>query len=230
MSEMGIFETMYSARAIRRFRPDPIPDAIISRLLEAATRAPSAGNSQDWLFVVITDVAQRQKVGDIYRRASMWVRPIYENNPRPAHMNPAQYERFWKSGTYLHEHMGDAPVLIVPCLRLRAHDLPASLPDEARASMVREFPWRAGASIYPAMQNIILACRALGLGSVLTTNHMLLEDEMKQALGLPADVMTFGLLPVGYPVGKFGPVVREPIGAVAVRDRFPQPWKESGLE
>jgi nitroreductase len=226
MSEIGIFETMYSARAIRRFKPDPVPDSIISKILDAAIRAPSAGNSQDWLFVVITDADQRGKVAEIYRRASMWVRPVYESNAPPAHMDAARYERFWKSGTYLHEHMADAPVLIVPCLRLQPRNLPASLPQEARSAMEREFSWRAGASIYPAVQNIILACRALGLGTVLTTNHMLLEDEMKQALGLDADVRTFGLMPIGYPAGRFGPVVRKPISEVAFRDRFPNQWKE----
>ncbi len=226
MGEMGIFQTMYSARAMRRFKTDPVPDAIISKILDAAIRAPSAGNAQDWLFVVITDAAQRQRVADIYRRASMWVRQVCESKEPPEHMDAAHYQRFWKSGTYLHEHMAEAPVLIVPCLHLRPRNLPASLPEEARAAMDRESPWRAGASIYPAVQNIILACRALGLGTVLTTNHMLLEDEMKQALGLGADMMTFGLMPVGYPVGKFGQVVRKPIAEVAFRDRFSQSWHE----
>jgi nitroreductase len=226
MSEIGIFDTMYSARAMRRFKSDPVPDAILSRILDAAIRAPSAGNSQQWLFIVITDAAQRQKVGDIYRRASMWVRQVYENNPPAADANRPQYERMLKSGFFLHEHMADAPVLLVPCLRLQHPDLPVSLPEEARTAISREFPWRAGASIYPAVQNIILACRALGLGTVLTTNHMLLEDEMKRVLGLPPDVMTFGLMPIGYPVGKYGPVVRKPIADVAFRDRFPQRWQE----
>jgi nitroreductase len=222
MSEMGIFETMYSARAMRRFKPDPVPEEVISKILDTAIRAPSAGNTQDWLFIVVTDAAQRQKVGEIYRRASMWVRQVYENN-QPA-VSTSQYERMLKAGFYLHEHMADPPVLIVPCLRLRDRNLPESLPEEARLAMGREFPWRAGASIYPAVQNILLACRALGLGAVLTTNHMLLEDEMKQALGLPADVMTFGLIPVGYPIDKFGPVKRRPVNEVAFRDRFLQGW------
>src|SRR5579872_3761004 len=169
MSEMGIFETICSARAMRRFKSDPVPDEVISRILEAAIRAPSAGNAQDWLFMVITDTAQRQKVGEIFRRASMWVRQVYENNPPAANDNTPQYQRMLKAGFYLHEHMADAPVLIVPCLRLRQPNLPASLPEEARIAMAREFPWRAGASIYPAVQNILLACRALGLGAVLTT-------------------------------------------------------------
>lgn len=156
----------------------------------------------------------------------MSVRLVYKNNAPPAHMNAAQYERFWKSGAYLHEHMAEAPVHIVPCLRLRSPNLPASLPEEVRNAMAREFPWRAGASIYPAVQNIILACRAFGLGTVLTTNHMLLEDEMKQALGLGIDVTTFGVMPIGYAVGNFGPVVRKPIAEVAFRNRFPQRWGE----
>jgi nitroreductase len=226
MSEMGIFETISSARAMRRFKSDPVPDEVISKILDAAIRAPSAGNAQDWLFIVITDAGQRQKVGEIYRRASMWVRQVYESNPPAADANRSQYERMLKAGFYLHEHMADAPVLIVPCLRLRQPNLPASLPEEARAAMARESTWRAGASIYPAVQNILLACRALGLGAVLTTNHMLLEDEMKQVLGLSADVMTFGLIPIGYPIGKFGPVVRRPAYEVAFRDRFPQRWQK----
>jgi nitroreductase len=225
MNEMGIFETMYSARAMRRFKPDIVPDAVVGKILDAAIRAPSAGNAQDWLFIVITEASQRQKVGEIYRRASMAVRQVYESNT-PLDNAKAQYERMLKSGFYLHEHMADAPVLIVPCLRLRQPNLPISLSEEARTAIAREFPWRAGASIYPAVQNILLACRALGLGAVLTTNHMLLEDEMKLVLGLEADVMTFGLIPIGYPAGKFGPVVRKPVGEVVFRDRFPQRWQE----
>jgi len=102
----------------------------------------------------------------------MTVRQVHENNAPPN--ASVQYERMLKSGFYLHEHMADAPVLIVPCLRLRQPNLPASLSEEARTAIAREFPWRVGASIYPAVQNILLACRALGLGAVLTTNHMLL--------------------------------------------------------
>jgi nitroreductase len=156
----------------------------------------------------------------------MWVRQVYQNNPPAADAKMPQYQRMLKSGFYLHEHMADAPVLLVPCLRLRQPDLPTSLTEEARSAISSEFPWRAGASIYPAVQNIILACRALGLGTVLTTNHMLLEADMKQVLGLPPDVMTFGLMPIGYPVGRFGTVVRKRVAEIAIRDRFPQRWQE----
>lgn len=94
------------------------------------------------------------------------------------------------------------------------------LPRETQLAMMNSFPWMAGASIYPAVENIILACRALGLGTCLTTNHMLLEDEVKQVIGLPADYRTFALLPIGYPINKFGPVNRRPLREVVAVDRF----------
>ena len=86
-------------------------------------------------------------------------------------------------------------------------------------------PWVAGASIYPAVQNIILACRALGLGTVLTTNHVVREAEVKRALELPEDVRTFGLMPIGYTDDKFGGVKRRPLSEVALHDRFGTPWR-----
>src|SRR5262249_42403085 len=112
------------------------------------------------------------------------------------------------------------------CLRLCQPKLPATLSEEARIAMAQQFPWRAGASIYPAVQNMLLACRALGLGAVLTTNHMLLEEDMKRVLRFPGEGMTFGLIPIGYPIGKFGPVVRKAVAEVAFRDRFPQTWPQ----
>ena len=85
--------------------------------------------------------------------------------------------------------------------------------------------WVAGASVYPAVQNIILACRALGLGTVLTTNHVVLEAEVKSALHLPDDVRTFALMPIGYTDDKLGGVKQRPLGEVAFRDQFGNPWR-----
>jgi len=225
MSEIGLFETIHSARAIRHFRADPVPHELLTKVLEAAIQAPSAGNRQNWLFVVVTDDAQRRNLGDIYRRASAWVREVYLTNSRPAHMSEEQYTRFWAGGVYLHEHMSDAPVLLLPCLRVTPRALPTSIPPQLRAEMESTVPWVAGASIYPAVQNIILACRALGLGTVLTTNHVLLEAEVKRVLELPEDVRTFGLMPIGYTDAKFGGVKRLPLSEVALHDRFGNPWR-----
>jgi nitroreductase len=204
-------------------RPDPVPEELITKVLDAAIRAPSAGNNQNWLFVVVTDAGQRRAIGDIYRRASVWVREKYASNSRPAHMDDAQYKKFWSGGVYLHEHMGEASVLLLPCLKVSTPVLPPSIPAGIRAEMVATASWTAGASIYPAVQNIILACRGLGLATVLTTNHVILEAEVRSVLSLPDDVRTFALMPIGFTDAKFGGVSRRPLSQVAVLNRFGNP-------
>ncbi|HTY55094.1 MAG TPA: nitroreductase family protein [Candidatus Binataceae bacterium] len=226
MAEIGLFETIHSARALRRFRPDPIPDEIITKVLDAAIRAPSAGDSQHWSFIVVRDPEQRRKIGAIYSKASKVIGWFYTGSERPAHMDEVQFRRFINSGTYLWEHMHEAPILLVACLRPRARSADG-MPPELLTQYRKAIPDLArmdGASIYPAVQNIILACRALGLGTVLTTNHVVYEDELKALLGIPAEVHTYALMPIGYPRGKFGPVKRRPVNEVAHLDRWSNYW------
>ena len=128
MPEIGLFEAMYSARALRRLKPDPVPQEIITRVLDAAIRAPSAGNAQNWAFVVVRDAAQRRALGAIYRKASDIAAEIYKARGRPEHMTEEQYRRFMNSGAYLWDHMGEAPVLLVPCLQERATPARATFP------------------------------------------------------------------------------------------------------
>ncbi|HVN27309.1 MAG TPA: nitroreductase family protein, partial [Candidatus Binataceae bacterium] len=104
MAELGVFEAIHTARALRRLKPDPVPPELINQVLEAGTCAPSGGNAQDWFFVVITDPEQRKRVGAAYAKASMRVRPFYENRPRPAHMSESEERHLKGSGFYLHEH------------------------------------------------------------------------------------------------------------------------------
>lgn len=227
MTEVGLFEAMYSARALRRFKPDPVPEEVLARILDAAIRAPSAGNAQNWAFVVVRDPEQRRRLGAIYRKAADIVSAIYAARGRPSHMNEDEYRRFMSSGSYLWDHLADAPVLLVACLRREVLPPVASLPPavQARFEDEREYAMRrAGASIYPAVQNIILACRALGLGTLITTNHMLYEDEVKALLELPDDMQTYALMPIGYPQGRFGPVKRRPLSEVVHLDRWSVPW------
>jgi nitroreductase len=227
MPEIGLFEAMYSARALRRLKPDPVPDAMITRVLDAAIRAPSAGNAQNWVFIVVRDAAQRHKLGVIYRKASDIASEIYKARGRPPHMTEDQYRRFMSSGAYLWEHMGEAPVLLVPSLRDRTPPPRETLPPSVQARYAAELAYEQrirGASIYPAVQNIILACRAFGLGTLITTNHIRCEDEVKVVLGLPADVSTYALMPIGFPEGKFGPLARKPVHEVAYADRWGHPW------
>ena len=228
MNEIGLFEAMYSARTLRRLKPDPVPDEIIKKILDAAIRAPSAGNSQHWTFIVVRDAENRHKLGAIYRKASDVAKAIYQARGRPAHLTDEQYQRMMASGAYLWEHMGDAPVLLVPCLRDRLPPPRETLPTEVQAIYEQELVYTdriRGASIYPAIENIILSCRALGLATLITTNHIRCENEVKALLGIPDDVFTYALMPIGYPENKFGPVKRRPVEEVAYVDRWGSPWR-----
>ena len=227
MTEISLFEAMYSARALRRLKPDPVPEALLTKLLDAAIRAPSAGNAQSWSFVVVRDGRQRARLGAIYRKASAIASAVYVQRGRLAHMSDDQYRRFMSSGAHLWDHMGEAPVLLVPCMQ--RPQLPPSdcLPPEVQARYDQELAYAErirGASIYPAVQNIILACRAFGLATLITTNHIRYETEVKAVLGIPPEVDTYALMPIGYPEGKFGPVARRPVVEVAYADRWAGRW------
>ena len=227
MSDIGLFEGIYSARALRRLKPDPVPEEIITKILDAAIRAPSAGNSQHWVFVVVRDPELRRELGLLYRKASDIAKAIYQARARPAHMTEKQYQRMMLSGAYLWEHIGEAPVLLVPCLRDRPAPPRETLPPAVQLIYQDEVAYTdriRGASIYPAVQNIILACRAFGLGTLITTNHIRYEGAVKALLEIPDGVSTYALMPIGYPEDKFGPVKRRPVNEVAYADRWGTTW------
>ena len=229
MTELDVFEAMHTARAMRRFKPDPVPEALITRILDAAIRAPSAGNAQNWAFVVVRDAERRRRLGAIYRKASDIASAMYAARGRPPHLSEAQFRRLMTSGAFLWDHMAEAPVILVPCQTQPRLPSPDALPPDIRARFADEQRYVErirGSSIYPAVQNVILACRALGLGTTITTNHLRCEDEVKAVLGVPDAVQTVALMPVGYPRDQFGPLVRRPLTDVAYADRWEQPWRE----
>jgi nitroreductase len=156
VTEISLFEAMYSARALRRLKPDPVPEEVLSKILDAAIRAPSAGNAQSWSFVVVRDAQQRAKLGAIYRKASQVASVMYANRERPAHMSDKQYRQFMSSGSHLWDHMGEVPVLLVPCLKHPSLPPCNSLPSEIQARYQQEIAYAErirGASIYPAALN-----------------------------------------------------------------------------
>ena len=227
MPDIGLFEAIYSARSIRRLKPDAVPEELITKILDAAIRAPSGGNTQSWAFLVVRDPDLRQRLGAIYRKASDIAAAVYAARGRPAHLTEGQFARMMAAGAHLWEHMGEAPVLLLLCARSPA--LPpreALLPDIAArwADEVAYADRIRGASIYPAVQNIILACRGLGLGTVITTNHIRCEDEVNALVGIPEDVSTFALMPIGWPIDNFGPLTRRPLAEIAHADRWGTPW------
>lgn len=227
MPEVGLFEAIHSARSIRRLKPDPVPEELIAAVLDAAIRAPSGGNSQSWAFIVVRDADRRRQLGAIYRKASDIAEAVYAARGRPPHLTERQFGRMMSAGAHLWEHMGEAPVLLVPCSRRPPLPAREALPPDIAAHWEDEVAYAErirGASIYPALQNILLACRGLGLGTVITTNHIRCEGEVKALLGIPEDVSTWALMPVGWPLDKFGPLTRRPLAEVAHADHWGTAW------
>jgi len=227
MPEMGLFEAIYSARSLRRLKPDPVPEELITKIIDAAICAPSGGNAQNWAFIVVRDSEQRRKLGIIYRKASDIAEAIYAARGRPPHLTERQFARLMATGAHLWQHMGEAPVLLLPCGRRPALPPREALPPDIAVRWEDEVAYAdriRGASIYPAVQNIILACRGLGLGTVITTNHLRIEAEFKAMLDIPDQVDTFALMPIGWPQGRFGPVNRRPLSEVAHADRWSSAW------
>src|SRR5437879_7776001 len=211
---MGLFETLYTNRAIRRFRPDPIPDSVLSTIIEAATQAPNGSNQQRWRFLVIRDPGVRRRVGDVYRRAMDELVPA----ETVAKDTDSVRRRVWEAGRRLAQHIGtEPPILILVCQE--GTSIPPARPvDTLYATRSR------GSSIYPAVQNLLLAARAYGLGGCLTATHLIYEEEIKAILGIPDHVNTFALVPLGYPEDRFGPVRRRPVDEVTYLDRWGEPF------
>jgi nitroreductase len=213
MAEPGIFEVIFSTRSMRRLKPDPVPDEVIYKILDAGIRAASGGNTQHWRFVVVKDPQVKRQVQQVYHKGWTEVQAMYRNRTPPEHMEEGKFRRLMDAAAYLAEHLAEVPVLLFACLKERP--MPAQL--------ATKLSRLSGSSIYPAVQNMLLACRALGLGATLTTVCSVYEEETRAVLGLPDDVSTYALLPIGYPRGKFGPVQRVAVEEVTCVDRWGTP-------
>lgn len=210
MGEIGLFETLYSLRAMRRLKKDPVPDDLLHQVIEAGTQAPSGANTQPWQFIVVRDPETKRFIQERYYR-SMLARfggllEFIDNPDIPAARN-------LKASMHLAEHFHEVPVLLVVCGQ---RDWPAQIPETER---VGKAPPSFG-SIYPCVQNILLACRALGLGASLTTAHTSFEEELADHLGVPEDYGTVVIVPIGYPLGNFGPISRAPVEQVTSYDHW----------
>jgi nitroreductase len=199
---------MSTMRAMRRLKPDPVPDELIFKILRAGQAAASGGNTQRWKFLVLKDMAKKKAVQAYYKRLYDEVLgPRYATSAPPPGSNPEAYQRQHSAVKYLTDHYHEAPVWIVACLE-------GETPN-----------YTAGSSIYPAVQNMLLAARALGLGSTLTTRHLLYEKEAETAMGLPPGVHSYAILPIGYPLGHFGPVGRGALADVVYGDKWGEPYQ-----
>jgi nitroreductase len=204
-----LFDIMQTTRAMRRLKPDPVSDDLIRKILEAGICAANGANRQTWRFLVVKDRAIKERVQHFYKRAfDEVVGPRYQSSTPPPGSSAEKYARQHGAVEYLTDHFHEAPVWIVACL------------DEGTNTPTRS----SGASIYPAVQNMLLAARALGLGATLTTRHLRYEEEVEAALGLPSGVHSYAILPIGYPMGRFGPVGRGSLSDIVYEDRWENPF------
>lgn len=192
---MDVFEAMSTCRAIRYLKPEAIPDELITKVVTAATWAPSPGNSQGRDFIIVTDKKKIQEIANSIE-GSMSDRVASMERPDRAH-------KLMLDGTeYLLKTLKDCPVLIFVCGKpIYPHESPRE-----------SFVW---SSIYPAAQNLIVAARAVGLGTVFTTFQGVAEPTIREILDIPDDILIGCMIPMGWPDRKFGPLNREPYENVA---------------
>ena len=224
-----ILEVMATMRAMRRLKPDPVPRELLERLVKAATWAPSGGNEQNYEFVVVDDRATMARLAELWRRSC----DAYEQAMREDAVGRMGEEKalpMIRALQYQRDHFHETPAVIVPCYSRKT--APAAALKLVRgiggpldqARFVARGPvlgaLTEAASIYPGVQNLLLAARALGLGANITTWHMFLEHEWKRELGIPRHVNTYAVIPVGWPKGRFGPVTRRPPAEAIHWDRW----------
>ena len=201
---MPLGEAIYSLRAIRRFRPDPIPDADLRVVLDAAIHAPNGGNAQPWRFIVVRDPAVRMPFAALYREA-WWAKRKDQGIRGPEDIPPD--DRVARAAMRLADEIGQAPVIVLVCATARG----------------------AGpmASVIPAVENLLLAARALGIGGTITTLHPVVEERVHALLGIPETAQLVYCVPLGYPRGRFGPTTRKPLAEVCAAERWdgPSPWE-----
>ena len=214
--EMPLREAIETQRAVRRLLPDPVDDAIVLRCIELALKGPTGGNAQNWEFVVVRDAHRKQRLARQYQRA--W--QVYGRLARQVVDRRADdsARRVLDAVDWQVEHFAEIPVLVVACLRGYRVPFVANLPVAAASSY---------GSIYPAVQNLLLAARAMGLGAALTTLPLWSMTAARAILELPLSVRPCCVVPLGWPRGRYGPTSRKPVGAVVHLDRHGnQPWKD----
>jgi nitroreductase len=217
MTELALYEALQTTRAVRKLRPDPIPDEVLRRVLQAATWAPSGGNRQPWRIIVVRAAETKRVFSKLYQAAwstySAPLRAAIGGLPMPAR---SKAEKNLAASDYMAEHLHEAPIMLTFCFDPRL--LAITDAKLGRPSVV------GGASIYPAVQNTLLACRAEGLGCVITTMLCQFEPQLRPLLGLPEPWALACFVPIGYPVGRGhgAPVSRQPVDQMAFSERFGQ--------
>ena len=190
-----IYEVMQTQRAIRRWTDEPVDRETIERIVQAGCWAPSGSNSQPWGFLVVTDDGIRDRLAAAIRE--MFSSRFSGDMPNPDDIEDATTRRMMRGAFNLFDNFAAAPVWIIPCLVRVQSPAPEGL--------------LAGSSIYPSIQNMMLAARAEGLGTVLTTPQDGIMDQLRAELNIPENATPVAMIPMGHPNANFGPVTRKPL-------------------
>jgi nitroreductase len=210
--QMPLEEAITTQRAIRRLKTDPVDDELVLRLIELALKAPTGSNAQNWEFILVRDAEVKAKLARRNRQAF----GIYERIGRRATAGDRKSQRNLDAVRWQADHFEEIPVLIVACLKGRR----PWFPPVAVTSFY--------GSIFPAVQNLLLAARAVGLGAALITLPLWSTRSARRILALPRRVTPCALVPLGWPLGRYGPTTRRPVGDVVSLDRFRnRPWKKN---
>jgi nitroreductase len=213
---MPLEHAMSTQRAVRKVLPDPVDDAIVLRCIELALKAPTGSNGQNWEFVVVKDRQLMERLARQYRQAwrvygDIGRRTIARDDPMTKVLDTVQWQV---------DHFTEIPVVVVACLRGGRPPI-GPLPPVGESSYY--------GSVYPSVQNLLLAARAMGLGASLITLPLWSTTVVRHLLGLPMSVQPCCAVPLGWPRGRYGPTTRRPVGDVVHLDRYGQrPWTSTG--
>ncbi len=202
--EMPLCEAMETQRAIRRLKPDPVDDALVLRLIELALKAPTGSNAQNWEFIVVKDAEVKAKLAR--RNRQMW--NLYGGLGRRRSRNDPKMQKILDAVQWQADHFEQIPVLVVACLK------------SIRLPFLPFFATSYYGSIYPAVQNLLLAARAANLGAALITLPLWSHLSARRILGLPWNVTPCAVIPLGWPRGRYGPTTRKPVHEVVSFDRY----------
>jgi nitroreductase len=211
---MDLFEAIETTRAIRRFTDEPVTDEEILTCIRAAVQGPSGGNIQPWQFVAVTDPTVKLALGDVYRRAYDRYEPalLKISTIFRSPEEEASFGRMRRASRHLGDHLGEAPALVLVCMP----NISMTLSDE-QGHLDVGTPF---ASVYPAVQNFMLAARGLGIGTTLTTVYRIYQDEVRAACAIPKRYEVVAMIPMGRPRRPFRPGRRRPIEQVTHWNRF----------
>ncbi|HVH04728.1 MAG TPA: nitroreductase family protein [Myxococcota bacterium] len=202
---MPLEDAMRTQRAIRRLKNDPVDDALVKRLIELALKAPTGSNQQNWEFIVVRDRAVKAALGRQNRRMFS----LYGGLGRRVAKNEPKMLKVLDAVQWQADHFEDIPVIVVACLKggLR-FGFPPMLPSSYYGS------------IYPSVQNLLLGARAAGLGAALITLPLWSTFAARRILGCPWSVQPCAVIPLGWPLGRYGPTTRRPVEEVVSIDRY----------